>query len=108
MENKTLEFNKLDRNALNSLFDKERNPNFVNEVEIQTEARNLVNELRSILDDNNLTGEFSDNLDILDSYINNNGPNEYITNIDEDLQNQIIDKYNTLIDKISDMQNFMK
>lgn len=108
MENKTLEFNKLDRNALNSLFDKERNPNFVNEVEIQTEARNLVNELRSILDDNNLTGEFSDNLDILDSYINNNGPNEYITNIDEDLQNQIIDKYNRLIDKISDMQNFMK
>lgn len=108
MENKTLEFNKLDRNALISLFDKERNPNFVNEVEIQTEARNLVNELRSILDDNNLTGEFSDNLDILDSYINNNGPNEYITNIDEDLQNQIIDKYNRLIDKISDMQNFIK
>lgn len=108
MENKTLEFNKLDRNTLISLFDKERNPNFVNEVEIQTEARNLVNELRSILDDNNLTGEFSDNLDILDSYINNNGPNEYITNIDEDLQNQIIDKYNRLIDKISDMQNFIK
>ena len=108
MENKTLEFNKLDRNTLISLFDKERNPNFVNEVEIQTEARNLVNELRSILDDNNLTGEFSDNLDILDSYINNNGPNEYIANIDEDLQNQIIDKYNRLIDKISDMQNFMK
>lgn len=108
MKNKTLEFNKLDRKALISLFDKQRNPNFVNEVEIQTEARNLVKELRSILDDNKLTGKFSENLDILDSYINNNGPNEYITNIDDDIQNQIIDKYNTLIDKISDMENFMK
>lgn len=108
MENNTYNFDKIDINTIKSIVDKERNPNYENNVETWNNAKNTVNNLRSIFEEHNITGQIVENVDILDEYLNRNQANEYITTIDEDILNNIVNEYNTLLDEVSETQNFPK
>lgn len=79
MKNNVFDFNELNKTSLTSLSGVDKNSNYENNVETWNNAKNTVNNLRSIFEEHNITGQIVENVDNLYKFIDTHKPAKYIT-----------------------------